>query len=235
MPELTLLTAFLAGLLGSTHCLSMCGGIATAFGSVAERNRRWHPLLYHAGRLTSYAIAGAAVGALGAAGGFAFEVSRWSEVLRLVTAVLVIVIGLNISLGAGARTRWLRAPERWAGQLWRRLLPFVQRRLPASPAPRSLVAGLMWGWLPCGLVYSVLVTAAAAGGPASGALTMLAFGLGTVPMLTGLTYAGAHLPRPGGTVARLTGSVLVACGLWTAITPIAVLTGGHAHHQLSRE
>jgi sulfite exporter TauE/SafE len=210
----------------------MCGGIATALGATGSR-RGWHPLLYHLGRMASYSIAGAIVGALGAAVGFAFSVTRWSAVLRLATALLIVVIGLDISLGAGLRGRWLRAPERWGALLWRRAAPAARALLPASHSARALVLGLFWGWLPCGLVYSVLIAAAVAGSAARGSITMAVFGLGTLPAMSGLSYLGRYLPRRDGTFARLLGAGLVACGLWTAAVPLAVLSGAasaHTHH-----
>ncbi len=231
MHELTLATALLAGLLGSAHCAAMCGGIATALGAVpggAGRNRQL--LLYHLGRIASYATAGAIAGTLGAAAGFAFAVSGWSEILRLATAAMVIVIGLDIALSGSSRGRWLKLPERWGARLWRRMAPRARLALPASPDGRALVLGLLWGWLPCGLVYSVLLAAAVAGGGASGAVTMIAFGLGTLPAMAGLSFVGARLPEPGGSLARLLGAALVACGLWTAVLPIAALSGAHEHH-----
>ena len=231
MPELTWVTAFLAGLLGSTHCLGMCGGIATALGAVpggAGRNRQL--FLYHLGRIASYGTAGAIAGALGAAAGFAFAVSRWSEILRLATAIVIVVIGLDIALSGTSRGRWLKLPERWGARLWRRLAPRARVSLPASPSARALVLGLLWGWLPCGLVYSVLLAAAVAGAASSGAVTMIAFGLGTVPAMAGLSFVGARLPSPGGSWARLLGAGLVACGLWTAALPIAALSGAYEHH-----
>ena len=233
MHELTLVTALLAGVLGSTHCLGMCGGIATALGAVPAASRQRQLLLYHLGRITSYAIAGAIAGSLGAAAGFAFAVSRWSEVLRLATALMVVVIGLDIAWSGSSRGRWLKLPERWGAQLWRRVAPRTRISLPAYPNTRALVLGLLWGWLPCGLVYSVLLAAAVAGGSASGAATMIAFGLGTVPAMAGLSLVGARLPRPGGSLARLLGAALVACGLWTAVMPIAALSGAHEHQHVS--
>jgi uncharacterized protein len=229
MPELTFLTALLAGLFGSTHCLAMCGGIATALGTAADRRAPGQALLYHGGRILSYATAGAISGALAAAAGFALALTSWSALLRLGTALMVIVIGLDISLGAGTPTYWLRAPERWGGRLWRRLAPARRVPLPSAPHARAFVLGLLWGWLPCGLVYSVLLAAALAGGAAAGALTMLGFGLGTLPAMSALTYAGGWLPRRDGLGARLLGGLLVACGIWTAMVPVAVLTGAAQH------
>jgi uncharacterized protein len=233
VPELTAVTALLAGLLGSTHCLGMCGGIAAALGA-SPRRSAWQPILYQFGRLGSYAAAGALAGGVGAAAGFAFAVSHWSQWLRLATALVVIVIGLDISFGASARTAWLRAPERWGARLWRRVTPAASRWIPASPAARALGLGLLWGWLPCGLVYSVLIAAAVAGSAARGGATMLAFGIGTLPAMAGLSYLGAHLPRRDSAWARVLGSCLVACGLWTATLPLAVLSGSktHAHHHI---
>lgn len=231
MHELTFLAALLAGLFGSTHCLAMCGGIATALGTATPGRVGWQTLLYHSGRIVSYGTAGAIAGALGAAVGFAFEVSRWSALLRLGAALIVIVIGLDISLGTSARARWLRAPERWGARLWRHLAPARRLPLPAAPRSRALLLGLLWGWLPCGLVYSVLLAAALAGSARGGALTMLGFGLGTLPAMSTLSYAGRWLPPRDGMMARVLGALLVACGLWTAVVPLAMLSGSRQHHE----
>jgi sulfite exporter TauE/SafE len=229
MLEVTVPTLFIAGLLGSTHCLAMCGGIATALGSARGRSQRGSaPLLYQLGRISSYGIAGSLAGAAGAAG-MSLATSRWSDVLRIATALIVVVIGLKIALGARARARWMSAPERLGGALWRRLLPHAKTHLPESPALRALTLGMLWGWLPCGLVYSALLAAAVAGGAAAGAASMLAFGAGTLPAMLGASVFGNRLPRPDGSAARILGAVIVACGLWTATVPIATLTGLHRH------
>ncbi|HEV2287134.1 MAG TPA: sulfite exporter TauE/SafE family protein, partial [Steroidobacteraceae bacterium] len=214
--------------LGSSHCAAMCGGIATALGT--SPGGRGRVFLYQIGRISSYAIAGACVGALGAAAGFAFAISRWSEVLRLATAVMVIVIGLDIALSGAGRARWLRAPERLGAHLWRHMAPLARGTRHAPPALRALGVGFLWGWLPCGLVYSVLLAAAVSGGALSGTATMAAFGLGTVPAMAGFALLGTRLPRPEGALARVLGAVLVACGLWTAAVPVASLTGSAPHH-----
>jgi sulfite exporter TauE/SafE len=231
MSELGILTALIAGLLGSAHCVAMCGGIATALGMTraGEDPRRTRPLLYQLGRITSYGCAGALAGALGAATGAVLAIGGWSEILRLATALVVVIIGLDIALGAGTRARWLRAPERVGALLWRRVAPALGGLVPTRPALRALSLGLLWGWLPCGLVYSVLLAAAVSGSASGGAAIMLAFGLGTLPAMLGLSYAGARLPRAHGSFARVLGALIVACGLWTATMPIASLTGVHEH------
>lgn len=234
MHELTLGSAFVAGVLGSTHCVAMCGGLATALGTQRQGPLRARALLYQLGRVSSYGIAGAVVGSLGAAAGFAFEASQWSAVLRLGTALIVVLIGLNIALGPRSPRPWLRAPERWGALLWRRIAPLASR-LPAQPALRAVTLGMLWGWLPCGLVYSVLLAAAFAGSALGGGATMIAFGLGTLPAMLGLSYASGRVTPPRAGLARLLGSVIVACGLWTASMPIAILFGAHQHvHSVAR-
>jgi uncharacterized protein len=234
MHELALGSAFVAGVFGSAHCVAMCGGLATALGMQRNGTLRARPLLYQLGRVTSYGAAGAIVGSLGAVAGFALDASKWSEVLRLGTALIVVLIGLKIAFGPHLRGPWLRAPERWGALVWRRVAPLASR-LPVQPALRALTLGLLWGWLPCGLVYSVLLAAAFAGSALAGGATMVAFGLGTLPAMLGLSYASGRFTPPGGALAPLLGSVIVACGLWTASMPIAILFGAHQHvHAMAR-
>jgi sulfite exporter TauE/SafE len=234
MSELGIVTALVAGLFGSAHCVAMCGGIATALGTARDGDardaRRNRPLLYQLGRVTSYGCAGALAGALGAATGAVLAVDGWSEVLRLATACVIIIIGLDIALGANARSRWLRTPERLGALLWRRAAPAAMRLIPTRPTARALTLGLLWGWLPCGLVYSVLLAAAVSGDALHGAAIMIAFGLGTLPAMLGMSYAGARIPPTRGALARVLGAIIVACGLWTAALPLAAMSGLYEHH-----
>ncbi len=227
------MTAFVAGLLGSSHCLGMCGGIATALGTGTPGRARPGTLcvLYSCGRITSYSLAGAVAGAFGVATLGALGGSHWAEVLRLCAGVMVMVIGLNIALGHASRIGWLRVPERWGAALWRRASPHLGRLLPQAALPRALVVGFLWGWLPCGLVYSALLAAATAGNALTGGITMLAFGAGTLPAMAGVGYLGSRLrlPLPRATTARILGGCIMLCGLWTAAIPIAVLAGVHEH------
>lgn len=226
------ITAFFAGLLGSTHCLGMCGGITAALGGTAfgAVSRPWLPLVHNLARIVSYAAAGAIAGTLGVTAGWTVGGGHWSEILRLCTAFMVVVIGLNITFGSSGHVRWLRAPERWSAKLWRIVSPVALRWLPRSAFGRALGIGLLWGWLPCGLAYSALLAAAVAGSTVSGGATMLFFGLGTLPAMSGLGYLGARLPRAGSSSSRIVGACIVGCGLWTATLPITTLTGAHEHH-----
>ncbi len=220
-------SAFLAGLAGSGHCLGMCGGITTALGALAPATlpRAWWSVLYHVGRIASYALFGTLAGTLGSAGGSLFGVSPY---LRIATAVVIVLMGLNLTLGHSFSARWLRAPERLGARAFRHVQPMLAARLPRQLVPRALLTGALWGWLPCGLVYSALLAAAAAGSAGGGAGTMAAFGLGTIPALAGLSTLASRLPHWGAARARLLGLIVIACGLWTALFPVGALSGHRA-------
>lgn len=187
MPDSGFLALFLVGLLGGAHCVGMCGGIvgALAMGSPA----RWSMhLAYNGGRILSYAIAGAIAGALGAAGlGLEGQVPA-RLILFLFANLMLVALGLYL-IGV---TRALAFTERLGQALWRRLQPLTRRFLPATRVGQAFPLGMLWGWLPCGLVYSALASALAAGSAQRGALLMLAFGAGTLP---NLLLAGILLAR----------------------------------------
>jgi len=155
--------------------------------------------------------------------------TRWNEILRLATALVVVLIGLRLAFGSGSQMQWLKGPERIGARIWRSVFPIAQKCLPRAPLLRSFVVGLFWGWLPCGLVYSALLAAAVAGSGTQGAAVLLAFGAGTVPAMLGIGLVGSRLPKPTGAFARLVGAVIVACGLWIAAMPLAALSNPHAH------
>jgi sulfite exporter TauE/SafE len=172
---------FLIGLLGGVHCIGMCGGIVGALTlQTPRRSRAWSMhLAYSAGRIASYAAAGAIMGLIGGAG-LMFEHILPVQLLFYVLANLVLV-GLGLYL-AGLANRLVRL-ESLGAWLWRRVQPYSARFVPADTVAKAFALGTLWGWLPCGLVYSVLATALVSGGAASGAGVMLAFGLGTLPNL----------------------------------------------------
>lgn len=187
MSSATLVSLFLVGLLGGAHCAGMCGGIVGALSLQAAPGRGAIPvhLAYNAGRIASYALAGALAGTIGYAVGEILPVQR---VLYVVASLMLVAMGLYL-LGA---TRALTFLERGGQRLWSRVQPLTRRFLPVRGAAQALPLGVLWGWLPCGLVYSALTTALATASPATGALAMLAFGLGTLP---NLLLAGLLLTR----------------------------------------
>lgn len=181
MTEFSIIAVLLVGLLGGVHCLGMCGSIVGIFTSHVPRDTvRWpFHLAYSSGRIASYAVAGALVGAIGQAGLLMRDAVPVQHLLFALSSVMLVALGLYLAGVWGA----VRQLERLGGGLWKRLQPYTAKLLPVNTVPRALGLGALWGWLPCGLVYSVLLTALASGSAAQGALIMLAFGLGTLPNL----------------------------------------------------
>lgn len=182
------LAAFTVGLLGSGHCLAMCGGIVSTLcaGSRAAQSGTPAPgtnvllvLGYHTGRIGSYATAGAIAGTVGSFLWLADHALPAQRVLMVVAAVLLVATGLYL-LGF---THLIAPLERVGARLWRRIAPIAARIAPARSLPQAIAIGALWGWIPCGLIYGALAIAASTGSPTGGALTMLAFGGGTLPAL----------------------------------------------------
>ena len=180
--------AFLIGLLGGVHCVGMCGGIVGALTLQAPRRRHaWDlHLAYSAGRIASYAAAGAIIGMIGGAGLLFNHVLPVQLLLYVLANLALVSLGLYLA-GLGNPLTRVEALGAW---LWRRVQPYSAKVLPADTAVKAFVLGMLWGWLPCGLVYSLLATALLSGGALSGAAVMLAFGLGTLPnlLLAGMVF-----------------------------------------------
>ncbi len=229
LTDVSYLSAFLVGLLGGVHCVGMCGGIVGALTlglpeSARGRAAALLPFLgaYNAGRIASYASAGALMGGIGWIAAHAMEVRQAQLALQLVAGLFMVGLGLYL----GGWWRGLGRIERAGGALWTRIEPLGRGLLPVRRPAQAFVLGLLWGWLPCGLVYSVLVWAISAGSPVRGALLLLSFGLGTLPNLLAMgAFAGAlgGFVRQGW-VRTLAGVLVIAFGVWTAARPW--LTGG---------
>ncbi len=191
----SLATAFVVGLLGGVHCVGMCGGVVSmlTLGIAPERRRRLSTLLplqlgYNLGRVAGYTLAGALAGGIGAVLVQAGVLYWGQRTLYLLAAAVMLALGLYLA----GWWRGLVVVERAGGLLWRRLEPIGRRLLPIQAWWQAVAVGLVWAWLPCGLVYSVLILALGTGSPVQGALLMLAFGLGTLPNLLGIgLLAGA--------------------------------------------
>lgn len=223
--------ALLAGLVGSAHCLGMCGGIAGLFAVNAEvasmRGSITTAIVYNSGRVITYAILGTIVAALGSV---VVKASPSLAIgIRMLSGVIIILVGLKVAFDLRA----LNVIERIGGTVWARIAPAAKMLVPVTSLPRAFALGLIWGWLPCGLVYSVLMIAATSADPAGGAATMIAFGIGTMPamILTGLGAARiSNVMQRRGTRIGL-GLLVVAMGLVTIAMPLGkVLPGGSYHH-----
>ncbi len=211
MPETGFFALFLVGLLGGAHCVGMCGGIVGALSMGVGARLSLH-LAYNAGRIVSYVLAGGLVGALGEATAALSGQLPVRLILFLLANLMLVALGLYLM----GMTRVLALSERAGQRLWRHVQPLSKRFLPARTIVQAFPLGLLWGWLPCGLVYSALATAMASGSPWQGAGLMLAFGLGTLPnlLLAGLmaTRLNKWVSRP--VVRAVAGFVVFAFGVW---------------------
>ena len=174
----------LTGILGGVHCAGMCGGIVAALsGQAARGGPPWRiHLSYNLGRIASYTLAGALAGALGSLGLMLDGMLPVQIALYVAANVLLIALGLYLAGIPGVTARL----ERIGARLWRWLKPLTGRFLPADTVPKALALGMLWGWLPCGLVYAAISLATTAGNEVRGALTMLSFGIGTLPAVVGV-------------------------------------------------
>ena len=216
--------AFLVGLLGSGHCVAMCGGIAGALEMAVApevRSRAGVRIGYQAGRVLGYGLAGAVAGGIGATllGVVSRDVAL--GVSRGLTAGMLVLLGLYLS---GVWRGPLAAVERVGFRFWSALAPLRRRLLPVRGPAGALRIGLLWGFLPCGLVYSALALALARGDAAGGAAIMLAFGAGTLPALFLVSGAAGRLvgASRGSVFRRVAGVAMIAAGLAMGI--------GAAHH-----
>jgi len=213
-------SALVLGLLGGGHCLGMCGGLMGALTLAIppeQRGRRARLLLaYNLGRILSYACAGLLLGLAG----WAVASSPAALALRVVAALLLIAMGLYLAGWWSGLTRI----EALGRGLWRHIQPVASRLLPVSSLPRALLLGALWGWLPCGLVYSTLLWAASQGNAGYSAALMLAFGLGTWPVLlaTGLAAEQVNSLLRRRSVRMAGGLLVILFGVWT-------LPGPHQH------
>lgn len=221
----SLSAAFAVGLAGSVHCVAMCGGIAGALGLRARHAstaRRASVVAgaYQIGRLVGYTLAGALVGAFGSVMQGFVDPERAMLVARCAAGLVL------ISVGTGIVFQWrpLAVLERLGGGLWRRIAPLA-RAIPPGGISGSLLLGLLWGWLPCGFVYSMLIFAALKGGVIQAAALMLFFGLGTVPALLGWGMVSTHAARLGWLRGLHTtaGWLVMVFGAMTILSPL-----GHA-------
>jgi hypothetical protein len=214
MPELSFVSAFLAGLLGGVHCAGMCGGIVSAFalGLPGDRNLLAYQISCNVGRVATYVVLGALAGAAGA-GTLLFE--RVLPVQKILFgASNLMLLGLGFYL-AGLFARFAAVEEIGRG-LWRRVQPLLAQVLPINSVGRALAAGALWGFLPCGMVYSAVVLALASASAGQGALTMAAFGAGTLPNLLAMGLLAGRLQPflQDRRVRTLAGIVIAAFGVW---------------------
>jgi sulfite exporter TauE/SafE len=227
--EQTFYIALTIGLLGSTHCLGMCGGIVGALNANLPQLRRrsllplaLHHLSYSAGRISSYAAAGAAAGLIGAQAS-KLDLNTAISIGNLIAGCFMIALGLYLA-GWWQAIAWL---EKAGAHVWRHIEPIGRRFFPVKTPLDAFGLGLVWGWLPCGLVYSALTLSMVSASPLQGALTMAGFGIGTLPALLALGTVAGQL----GTLARhrvtrqVAGAGIILFGVYSCLT--AFESDGH--------
>jgi len=221
--------ALLSGLLGGAHCAAMCGGIATSL-SVQQRGGWWMALQPNLGRVAGYTFAGAIVGGVGHG---LLDLARMPELtlaLRATVGLVLIVAALRL-LDRQGRLTFLHAG---GGRVWRWLRPLQRRLLPANTPGKRIALGLLWGWMPCGLSTTLLAAAWLQASALHGGMTMAAFGLGTLPVMLPLTWAGARfgqrLQRGGMRTAM--GLCVMSAGVLTLVAPL-LMQSPHVHDVLA--
>jgi uncharacterized protein len=226
--ELSLAAAFMIGLLGSTHCIGMCGGIVGALTMGLSETTRQSPLkllpyllTYNIGRLFSYSLAGLIIGLLSSSMSDFFQIGRF-PIGGIVGGLFMVALGIYI----GGWLQTMAPLERLGGHFWRLIEPIGRRFMPVKSPVQALGLGFIWGWLPCGLVYSTLALAATSANAVNSAMLMLAFGAGTLPMLLVMGSFADKLQRltRNRWIRYLAGILLIAFG---AMILSKALGGGH--------
>lgn len=223
--DVSYLTAFMVGLLGGVHCVGMCGGIVGALclgvnqpqqqiSSAQQNFKKILPYLiaYNSGRISSYTLAGVLMGGIGWLGSHLFTLYSIQQGLEIFAAVFMFVLGLYIA----GWWQGLAKVEHWGGKvIWKRLQPLGQRFIPVKSYLQAFLLGIVWGWLPCGLVYSVIIWTISTQSLVEGGLLMLSFGLGTLPnlLLMGIFASSLNQFIQQGWVRQIAGSLIIIFSL----------------------
>lgn len=210
--SLSAVTALLLGLLGSAHCLGMCGGISSAVAMGIDK-RNSNPLLllagFNLGRIASYSSAGGLLGVLG----WLISSPEVAVFLRTLAGIILVLMGLYVA----QIWKGLSHLEKQGAFIWRYIQPFSKKLLPVKSPPQALLLGALWGWLPCGLVYSTLIWSATAANWQQSALLMACFGLGTLPgmLATGLLAQQVQQLLKNRKTQTIAGMMIIAFGIYT--------------------
>ena len=225
------LAAFSMGLFGSPHCLGMCGGIVTAFGlsmqHVSDSKKNGLILTYHLGRLISYSLLGLIASLVGVA---IFQSIMSNSAPRIVLGAVLVLIGLAM-LGLPLFNQL----EKVGMRFWQSLAPIRKKVFPIDSFGKALFAGLLWGFLPCGLVYGALMMAIAGNNITTGAALMFVFGLGTMPMLiaTQKTVGMLQSNIKHFRLRQINGVIMLLSGLAVIFIPMMMHNnhnqGSHSH------
>ncbi|NYT52776.1 MAG: sulfite exporter TauE/SafE family protein [Candidatus Vesicomyosocius endoextente] len=220
-----LISVFLMGLLGGVHCLGMCGGIVGMLSAGLDPKVRSNPkkialfhLNYNLGRILSYILIGAIFGLIGMILTQVLQMSVFDKILRVFSGMLMVMVGLYI----GNWSFNIQILERFGAKFWAKLQPLTQQFLPIRNLRSAFFIGLLWGGIPCGLVYGALSFSILSGSMLEGSLIMLSFGLGTLPsllLMSGLsTQLGFLIRKP--CIRSLSGLLIIILGIIALWMPI---------------
>lgn len=189
--NITLLTLFILGFFGGTHCVGMCGGLSSAFALQLPSHikRIYFIVLMNLGRLISYVFIGALMGALSKMGSFLHQAYPIQLILLILANILLLLMGLHLA----GLSNTISKIDVIGRPIWQRISPFLNRLLPIQSLRACVLVGILWGWLPCGLVYNAALYALGSGSATQGALYLLAFGLGTLPNLLAMGVFATQL------------------------------------------
>lgn len=224
---LSLLTAFLLGFMGSIHCIGMCGGIIGALALNSKKSpsaQQIHPkpvnpmtlqLGYHLGRISTYGLLGLLAGSIGL--WLSTSHSNAGLILRSLSGLMLILMGIYL-FGLTQSLYWI---EKVGAGLWQRLQPLTKHLLPVNNQLQAIKLGVIWGFLPCGLIYSTLSWAVVAANPWQSAGLMVMFGLGNLPALLtlGLFTEKLNQFKKNIWVKGLLALAIIAFGIWTLVAP----------------
>ncbi len=228
-----LLSAFMLGFWGSLHCVGMCGGIVGVLNnSLADKNRqqaknKWQFwLAYNIGRIFSYAIAGGIAAFVGSSLFKIINPDYAHRIGLMLSGLFLIAFGLYLS-GWWHGLSWI---EKKGTVLWQQISPFTQKFVPVEHLYQALCLGALWGWLPCGLVYSALVWMFTLPRVADGMIYMAAFGLGTLPMLLFMSGTADTISRlaRSNLIRKIAGTTVIVFGVITFLG-LSPMHSGHDH------
>lgn len=229
------MAAFVTGLLGSAHCFGMCAGLSGLFAvnaSVASlRSQLPMAIVYNTGRILSYAFLGVLVATVGQS--VVKAIPNIAAPVRLAGGLLIVIVGLQVAFG----WRFLAPLEQAGATIWKRIAPAAKSLLPVTTLRKALGLGLLWGWLPCGLVYSVLLLAATTANALNGGLVMIAFGIGTMPAMIMTGISASRLSQLLSRKRIGAGLLIVLIGAITMAMPIMKFSGDadngtHSHRSM---
>lgn len=194
--ESSYFAAFLAGLLGGIHCIGMCGGIVGALTFSVSQHKRQEPkiiipflLAYNSGRLLSYSIAGGLLGGISMLASNMLAIQSFQMLLQTIAALLMLALGFYLA----GWWHGISKIEQLGSGLWKKIEPYSRKFIPVQTLQQAFFLGAFWGWLPCGLVYTLLFWSISSASAIKGSLLMLSFGLGTLPTLLAMGVFAASL------------------------------------------